>query len=78
MLHCNCTDLKKEEIGMTKATKRTERVGLALTPETFKGLKMMAAMKNDTMNNFVHTLIDAELSKEEDNLKKYVEFIESI
>lgn len=63
---------------MTKATKRTERVGLALTPETFKGLKMMAAMKNDTMNNFVHTLIDAELSKEEDNLKKYVEFIESM
>lgn len=63
---------------MTKFKKRTERVGLALTPETFKGLKTIAAMKNDTMNNFVHALIDAELSKEEDNLKKYVEFIESI
>lgn len=70
--------MQEEGIRMTKMKKRTERVGLALTPETFKGLKMMVAMKNDTMNNLVHTLIDAELSKEKDNLKKYVEFIKSM
>ena len=77
MCYTNVTQLAGGD-DVVKKEKRTERVGVILTPETFKNLKLIVAMKNDTINNFIHTLIDAELSKEEDNLKKYVEFIESI
>lgn len=42
---------------------RSERISLALTPDTFNGAKLLAAMKGISVNEFVSSLIEAVVTK---------------
>ena len=53
---------------------RSERVSLALTPETFNGVRLLAAMKNISVNEFVSSMIEAVVSK---NAKVIDEFADA-
>lgn len=57
---------------------RSERINIVLTPNTLEGLKTLLAMENDSMNNFVHELIDKEIEKNEERIEEYREFMEKM
>lgn len=55
---------------------RSERVNIVLTPNTLNDLKALTALENESMNNFIHELIDKEVEKNKDRLEEYREFME--
>lgn len=57
---------------------RSERINIVLTPNTLENLKTLIAMNNESMNNFVHELIDREVERERSKIDKYREFMEDI
>lgn len=57
---------------------RSERINLVLTPNTLDDLKTLIAMNDESMNNFIHELIDKEIDRESSKIEKYREFMEDI
>lgn len=57
---------------------RSERINIVLTPDTLEDLKTLVAMNNESMNNFVHELIEKEVEREQGKIDKYREFMEDI
>lgn len=57
---------------------RSERINIVLTPNTLEDLKTLIAMNNESMNNFVHELIEKEVEREQVKIDKYREFMEDI
>lgn len=55
---------------------RSERVNIVLTPNTLESLRTLTALKNESMNNFIHELIDNEVEKNKDRIEEYREFME--
>lgn len=57
---------------------RSERLNIVVTPNTLEDLRTLVSMNNDTMNNFIHELIDKEAAKEKDKIERYREFMEDM
>lgn len=57
---------------------RCERMGIVLTPNTLRDLRTLVAMNNDSLNNFVHELIEDEVEKNKDKMERYREFMEDM
>lgn len=57
---------------------RSERINIVLTPDTLEDLKTLVAMNDESMNNFVHELIDKEIERERSKIDKYRDFMEDI
>lgn len=55
---------------------RSERVNIVLTPNTLESLRTLTALENESMNNFIHELIDNEVEKNKDRIEEYREFME--
>lgn len=75
------TDDKQVRRGAPKkdpSNVRSERINIVLTPNTLENLKTLIAMNNESMNNFVHELIDREVERERSKIDKYREFMEDI
>ena len=75
------TDDKQVRRGAPKkdpSNVRSERINIVLTPNTLEDLKTLIAMNNESMNNFVHELIDREVERERSKIDKYREFMEDI
>ena len=57
---------------------RSERINIILTPNTLEALRTLTALENDSMNNFIHELIDKELEKNKDRIEQYREFMQDL
>ena len=57
---------------------RSERMGIVLTPNTLRDLRTLVAMNNDSLNNFVHELIEDEVEKNKDKMERYRDFMEDM
>lgn len=57
---------------------RSERINVVLTPDTLENLKTLVALNDDSMNNYIHELIDNEVEKKEGRIQKYREFMEEM
>ena len=55
---------------------RSERVNIVLTPTTLENLRALSGLKNESINNIVHDLIDEEADRNADKIKEYREFME--
>ena len=57
---------------------RSERINIVLTPDTLDNLKTLVALNDDSMNNYIHELIDDEVEKNKDRIQKYRKFMEEM
>lgn len=57
---------------------RSERMSILLTPNTLEDLRTLVDMKNDTLNNMIHELIEEEVEKNREDLEKYREFMDNL
>lgn len=57
---------------------RSERINIVLTPNTLEDLKTLTALNDESMNNFVHELIDKEIERQKDKIERYREFMQDL
>ena len=56
--------------------KRTERIGLVLTPAVSEKIKKLSKCKGESLNGLMHEVIEREIEMNKESLKKYEEFVD--
>lgn len=56
--------------------KRTERIGLVLTPAVSEKIKKLSKFKGVSLNGLMHEVIEREIEMNKESLKKYEEFVD--